>query len=259
MSPKSTIPVIRPSSSTSALSVVRSRVDDLRAQRRPDRRDDVVESVEHALDQRSRSASVADRRRSSSRGPRRVLDVPEHRPTRARVEEPPQRPTEPRRRLAPGDERGVGEVARPSIRPRPGSTSYIRDVMAPSPAATARDGRRIRAVGAAPGTSQGIAPAAAPGRPARRADGERLHVERRGVLGGVRELHDRDRSPPRRGAGTSGRARCRGPGRRPRATPNVRAAISTASAGSNAGRAVARTASNSVGEVASMARPMVAG
>ena len=124
MSPKSTIPVIRPSSSTSALSMVRSRVDALGPQRRPARDDHRLEPVEDA--RRRQPAGPGRGCRAASTGSSGRAGCP--RASSAG-------PSGGRSRAAPGARRAVISPQSPiaaslrasgSLRPWPGRTSYRR-------------------------------------------------------------------------------------------------------------------------------------
>ena len=169
-------------------------MDDLGPERRPDRRDRRLEPVQDALrrDRRWRSSRIEP---SSSRD--RAACWTSHSIVRCGggVEEAAQRPTEARRHLAPAPPRAASDRSSASIRARPGSTRIhphvVRAVVRARRSRAARPGPR------SPGTAPGHEPR--DGQRQLRIDArgvedrQRLHVERRWVLGGVRHLHDRQR------------------------------------------------------------------
>ena len=110
MSPKSTIPVMKPSSSMSALSVVRSVWTTCARSDGQTGTTDRVEAVEHDADKLA-IGRIPD-------GPEEgaclsgVLDVPQHRPLCRRMEEATQRPPHARRHRSPGAERGIRKLDR---------------------------------------------------------------------------------------------------------------------------------------------------
>ena len=183
--------MIRPVSSTIALSVVRSPWTICARSDGQTGTTTVVESIERALDQVA-MASVPDRLQQLARAGR-VLDVPEHRATRRWVEEPPQRSTHPRHRLAPMGERIVGNVR--GLDPATAGQYVVHPHVVDAVAGRERDAPvgRIRAVRSGtrhqPGDRHGQRWIDARDVQHR----ERFHVERGRVLGEVRHLHDGDR------------------------------------------------------------------
>ncbi len=191
MSPKSTMPVIRPSSSTSALSMVKS-VWTTCARR-------VDQSGATTVSKRSRTAATAARR-SGSRMSASIARVREacwmshsivrwafgwKKPRRARAR---RAVISPQSAMAASD-RSVG-----SPRPRPGRTSYSANEVARI-RADARHGAPIGCGAVAFRVCAGnlVRQGHREGRvdAVRVQDGECLHVQGRGILGRVRDLHDR--------------------------------------------------------------------
>ena len=156
MSPKSTIPVTCPASSARALSVVRS-VWTTWARRDGQTGTTVASNRSRTRFDERPMPRVADRAEQLP-GPAGVLDVPEHRPLGARVEETAQRPTETCRHRAPAGERLVGQGdARRSGRGRAGRRTSGRGARRRR-ASTRRAGRRGSVASrVAPGTSHGMA------------------------------------------------------------------------------------------------------
>ena len=261
MSPKSTIPVMRPASSTRALSVVRSVWTTC------------ARSAGHAgtttASNRSSTRSTSARWPASRiagselAGPRRVLDVPEHRPLSSAGGRTRAAPGRAGPWSRPSATSAASDRSRGSLRPRPGRSRTPRTWWRPvgavdgrSPAMPGR--RRSRRDEPRDGQRQGRVD------PPGVQDGERLHVEDRRVLGRVRELQIASRGA----GGVEQQERlvalaARGRGRRPRRRRTCGPAIvERPPRASNAGRGVARTASNPAPWTsASMShrRPMVAG
>ena len=177
---------------------------DLGAQPGPDRRHRALELVQDARDQRA-LATVADVVEHPPGG-ESVLYVPQHRAARPRVGEAAQRLVQPRRRLAPGDQRSVAQPRRldPAV---PGQhviePGPVHDVAVGPLGPQLRHGvSRLRRTGrggltAGAGTGPGRAPweRHAQARVGRRHVQGRLglHVQDPGVLGRVGDLEDRQR------------------------------------------------------------------
>ena len=178
-------------------------VHHLRAQPRPARQHSFLESVEHPANERP-SIVILDRRGHGSER-QAVLDVPEQHPVGGGVEEPPQRPAEPRERLAVGPQRSVVEVdavGRAAPRHERRHAHHVTRATflvthggdVDIGVAFRREGRRDRQ---------------------RRVDPQRvsrgpdLHVEHVGPFPGVGDLEDASLAVVRRAAGSSGRARSR--------------------------------------------------
>ena len=121
-----------------------------------------------------------------------VLDVPQHRPLGLRVDEAAQGAGQAGGHLAPVADRGVGQGERDRCGRGRAGRRTVRTKWAPSGVprrrAVGRGAVALR-VRARHDPRQGDGEGRV--RPARVQDRERLHVEGRGILGGVRDLHDR--------------------------------------------------------------------
>ena len=197
MSPKSTMPVIRPSSSTSALSIVKSVWTHWAR--------NVGQRGTTTASNRSRTSATAARRPVSrmSGSIERVVRAcwMSHsivrcafgwvKPRRAR--------REPGGHLAPVADRRVAQRERvaPAVTGQhvvqPDEVGAVRRLDGGAVGRRAVPGRDRRPARVAAGRRGGSGPRVG------RADGERLHVERGRILGRVRDLHDRQTLPGRPG------------------------------------------------------------
>ena len=245
MSPKSTIPLMRPASSTRALSVVRSVWTACARSPGHAGHHDGLEAVEHALHERA-----LRRRRGSPARARRVragvLDVPEHRPQQRAGRQNPRSARPSRAVVSPQATSAASDRSRGSLRLAAGQEVVAR----------ARGGsRRRRSTGARPRRRAVVGraehaprapPAAGPGPPAGRAGRPRPPC--RGSPGprprsrACRSRARRRRASSSRNVWSRSLPRSRAP---TAATPNVAGGDGgRPRRAANVGRGVARTASN---------------